>query len=190
MSATIHLGPGVSIDGYLMSDGSFRYGLSYTSILFGYAENYYRRLLRARRTKNKPRKLELLLSKGFTAYQIEVKVSRASKGGSSVAHTVSYSDFCILAEHELEIKNPKALALFTASFRELLRSRTQVAFGLPEDSLEQKQVDFQSNYEHYLEDKEDLDDLWLPGDEMYYPQYQDWEEIEPWQTKKRCRGAA
>lgn len=92
LSATIHLGPGVSIDGYLMPDGSFRYGLSYTSILFGYAENYYRRLLRTRRTKNKPKKLEALLEKGFTAYQKQVRASRSNKGGSSVAHTVSYSD--------------------------------------------------------------------------------------------------
>ena len=190
LSATIHLGPGVSIDGYLMSDGSFRYGLAYISVLFGYSRNYYRRLLKRHGTKSIPKKLKVLINKGFTGDQIAVRVPHIDKSGSSVAHTVSYDDFCLIAEHEAEIGNTKAFALLTASFRELLRSRTQVAFGLPEDSLEQKQADFQFNYEHYLEDKEDIEDLWLPGDELYYPQYRDWEDIEPWQTKHRHRRVA
>ena len=103
-----------------MRDGTFRYGLSYISVLLGYAENYYRRLLNPRRTKKPSKKLNTLKEKGFTAYQITVKALRETSG-SSVAHTVSYDDFCILVEHEAEIGNPKAFALLTASFRELLK---------------------------------------------------------------------
>lgn len=190
IEAAIKLGAGISIDGYLMGDGTFRYGLAYISGLLGYAENYYRRLLNPQRTKTTPKKLKALMNKGFTAYQIAIKASRVGVGGSLVAHTVSFNDFCLLVEHEAEIGNPKALAILTASFRELLRGRTQAAFGLPEDTLEEKQLSFQFNYEHYLEDKAELDDLYLPGDELYYPQYRDWEAIEPWTVKCKSKKTA
>jgi hypothetical protein len=189
MEATVKLGAGVSIDGYLMRDGTFRYGLAYISVLLGYAENYYRRLLNPQRTKSAPKKLKALQDKGFTAYQITVRSPREGVSGSSVAHTVSFDDFCLLVEYEAEHGNPKALALLTASFRELLRGRTQVAFGIPEDTLEEKQAAFQLNYEHYLEDKADLEALWLPGDELYYPVYKDWEDIEPWEVKRWRKSA-
>jgi hypothetical protein len=180
LEATIKLGAGVSVDGYYMADGTFRYGLAYVSVLLGYSRNYYWRLLKRQVTKKPTKKLKALLNKGFTGYQILVRAPHEDKRGSSVAHTVSYEDFCILVESEAEAGNPKALALLTASFRELLRSRTQVAFGLPEDTLAEKQLAFQFNYEHYLEDQADLEGLRLPGDDLYYPQYRDWEVIEPW----------
>lgn len=185
LMATVRLGAGVSLDGYHMGDGTFRYGLAYISMLLGYADNYYRRLLNSRRTKKPPKKLKALLDKGFTAYQISVKAPRDSIGGSSVAQTVSFNDFCILVEYEAEIGNFKALALLSSSFRELLRSRTQAAFGLPEDSLEDKRQAFQVHYDAYLSDREDLEALWLPGDELYYPQYRDWDHIEPWTVKRK-----
>jgi hypothetical protein len=180
LEATIKLGAGISVDGYFIGDGTFRYGLAYISKLLGYAENYYRRLLNPQRTKNTSKKLKALKTKGFTAYQITVKASREGIGGTPVAHTVSYKDFCILVEYEAESGNPKALALLTASFRELLRSRTQVAFGLPEDSLERKQLEFQFNYQHYLEDQAELDELKLPGDEIYHPEFNELLGVSPW----------
>jgi hypothetical protein len=180
MEGSVKLGAGVSIDGYLTHDGSFRYGLAYISVLLGHAENYYRRLLQPHRTKKEPKKLKALKDKGFTAYQISYRVPHDGRSGSTVAHTVSYDDFCTLVEYEAEIGNPKALALLTASFRELLRSRTQIAFGLPEDSLEQKQLEFQLNYQNYLEDKEELEALKLPGDEVYHPEFNELLGISPW----------
>jgi hypothetical protein len=179
LEATIKLGAGIAIDGYFMPDGTFRYGLAYIGNLLGYAENYYRRLLNSQRTKKLPKKLKALLSKGFTAYQITVRVPREGSG-SKVAHTVSYEDFCVLIEYEAETGNTKALALLTASFRELLRSRTQVAFGLPEDSLEKRQLEFQFNYQHYLEDKEELVGLHLPGDEEFHPEFSELLGMSPW----------
>lgn len=180
LEATIKLGAGVSVDGYYMADGTFRYGLAYVSVLLGHARNYYRRLLQKRGTKTQSKKLEALLRKGFTGDQIPVRAPHEDKGGASVAHTVSYEDFCILVEHEAETGSAKALALLTASFRELLRSRTQVAFGLPEDSLEQKQLEFQFNYQHYLEDRAELDDLKLPGDEVHHPEFDELLGVSPW----------
>lgn len=180
LKATIKLGAGISIDGYFMPDGSFRYGLAYISRLLGYAENYYRRLLNPRRTEKASKKLKALQVKGFTAYQITVNAPRDEASGSTVAHTVSYQDFCILVEYEAETGNQKALALLTASFRELLRSRTQVAFGLPEDSLERRQLEFQFNYQHYLEDRAELDELKLPGDEVHHPEFDELLGVSPW----------
>lgn len=187
---TIKLGAGVSIDGYLLSmHGSWdiRYGLNYISLLLGYAEDYFLRLSKKNRKKSKA-----LRDKGYTDVQIPVKLLRERKRGSTIAHTICFDDFCLVVEHEAKIGNAKALALLTASFRELLRSRTQVAFGLPEDTLEQKQVAFGSAYLTYLqyeqilaENRAEVEELILPGDEglgydlldnvLYYPEFLDWD---------------
>lgn len=192
---TIKLGAGISVDGYMLhgSDSwEVRYGLDYISVLMGYRENYYRRLTNLRRTKKASKKLESLQSKGYTSYKLPVKVLRDGKRGASIIDTISFDDFSYIVELEAELRNPKAIALLTASFRELLRSRTQAAFGLPEDTLEQKQLSFESAYQLYLqredllaEDREDVASLVLPGDEdleydildniLYYPDYSDWD---------------
>ena len=174
----IKLGAGVSIDGYVVHrpDGwTFRYGLNYISILMGYSRSYYLRV-----TKNGREKLNTLLGKGYTGDIVNVKVHRDGKRGASLVKTISFDDLCLIVELEAELGNPKAIALLTASFRELLRSRTQAAFDLPEDTLEQKQLDFQLNYQNYLDDRADLKALELPGDEMYYPRNEDWNDIESW----------
>ncbi len=76
-----------------------------------------------------------------------------------------------MVEYEASTGNPKAIALLSPSFREVLRSRTQAAFGLPEDSLAEKQKAFQEAYEECLADnRADLEALSLPGDDLYYPQ--------------------
>ena len=179
--ATVQFSDGVSVDAFLMANDSFRYGLTYISVLLGHAPNYFRRLINSGRTKKPPKKLDALLKKGFTAYQIDVKTPRKDQSGSSIAHTVSYEDFCLIVEHEARLGNPKAIALLAASFREVLRSRTQAAFGLPEDSLTEKQKAFQEAYEECLaENRTDLEALSLPGDDLYYPHHQDWIGIEPW----------
>jgi hypothetical protein len=62
----------------------------------------------------------------------------------------------------------------------VLRSRTQEAFGLTQDTLETKVVNFQQAFEERLdwlsEDRKDFNDLWLPGDEMYFPDFVDWQD--------------
>lgn len=175
---TIKLGVGISIDGYMLYSSGFldiRYGLIYISLLLGYAEDYFLRL-----SKKSAKKAESLRRNGYTDVRIPVKCLRHGKRGSNVVHTVSFDDFCLIIEHEAEIGNRKALAILTTSFRELLRSRTQAAFDFPEDSLERKQLEFQINYQNYLDDRDDLEALRLPADNLYYPEYQDWEGISPW----------
>ena len=88
--ATVQLGSNVSVDAYLMPDGGFCYGLAHASVLLGFARNYYRRLLISHGTKSIHKKLKALRSIGFTGDQITLKITRKAKGGSSVAHTVSY----------------------------------------------------------------------------------------------------
>lgn len=174
----IKLGAGVSIDGYMVRtpDGwSFRYGLNYISTLMGYSRAYYLRV-----TKNGGNTLEALQYKGYTGDIVSIKVYRDGKRGSSLVKTVSFDDLCLIIELEAEKGNPKAIALLTASFRELLRSRTQNAFGLDEDTLEQKQLNFQFNYQDYLEDRAELEDLKLPGDEENHLVFWGWRDISPW----------
>ena len=162
--ATVQFGANVSVDAYLMPDGAFRYGLAYASVLLGYARNYYRRLLNLHGTKSSRKKLDALLSRGFTGDQITIKAARKTKGGSSAAHTVSYDDFCLMVEYEASIGNRKEIALLAASFREVLRSRTQAAFGLAEDTLKERQRAFQQAYEAcFAENRADLEALSLPG---------------------------
>ena len=176
LEATIRLGAGVSIDGYMLPSGEFRYALEHISLLMGRAANYYARLLSPQNlhlTKKKPKRLETLLSKGFTAYKIPVQTFREDSRGSSVAYTISFDDLCLVVELEAQECNPKAIALLTASFRELLRNRTCEAFGITQDHTDKKLEDFQESYEDYLvradilaEDRHDIEALALPGDEV------------------------
>ena len=175
--ATIQIGLGLTVEGYLFPDGTVRYGLEYVSLLLGYAENYLSQV-----SKKSKKKLKALRCIGFTGYQIKAHVSR-STGGASYPQTLSFDDFCIFVEYEAsEVSNPKAIALLTASFREILRSRTQEAFGLPQDSFEKKIAFFQLAYEErealLMEDREDVEDLELFGDEVLGEVELWWERLE------------
>lgn len=175
--ATVQIGLGLTVEGYLFPDGTFRYALEYVSLLLGYAENYLSQI-----SKKSKKKLKVLQSIGFTGYQIKAHVSR-STGGASYPQTLSFDDFCILVEYEAsEVRNPKAIALLTASFREILRSRTQEAFGLPQDSFEKKVAFFQLAYEEQeallMEDREDAENLELFGDDELLNVESWWERLE------------
>jgi hypothetical protein len=169
-SATVHLGLGIVIEGFVLPTWEFRYSSAYVSQLLGYSNNY---LLHA--IKKGTKKLKALKDKGFTGDQIRVRGNRSTRG-SARPYTISFDDFCIWVEYEaFDLNNPKAQALLSASFREVLRSRTQEAFqevtGIVPDSLEKRIVQFQFNYSSYLqyeesrkEDYEDIADLELYGD--------------------------
>lgn len=177
LEADIKLGAGIAITGYMLPNATFRYGLEYLSVLLGYAENYVSRLIKKDEseklnpqvTKTNKKKLKALQSIGFTGYQVPVQISRAT-GGATKAKTLSFDDFAILVEYEaVEVKNPKAIALLTSAFKELLRGRTQEAFGLPQDDFETKQADFSASfYEReaiWTENREDVDNQIMLGDE-------------------------
>jgi hypothetical protein len=165
------IGVGFSILAFLVPGREFRYGTAYVSEMLGYSENYFRKTL-SRSTKKPSKKLKCLKSKGFTAYQIRVKAPR-KEGGATVADTIGYDDFAIWIEYEAVVeKNPIAIALLTASFREILLDRTQRAFNLPEIPHEQKIQEFKFSVEErqalWESDQADLEQLHLPGDEDGY----------------------
>lgn len=171
LQSEVTLGAGLSVSGFLIQGCEFRYGSSYVSELLGYAENYFRQTL-SRRIKTPSKKLKALHGKGFTAYNILVKAPR-KEGGSVQANTISFDDFSIWVEYEaVEEKNPKAIALLTSSFREILLGRTQEAFGQGLDSyddrLEQFSLSFQEREALWESDRHDLEALLLPGDEDGY----------------------
>jgi len=163
LEITIKLGEGLSIDAYLLSDGTARYGLSKISLLLGYESKHYSQVIR-----RSSKKLEALRRLHFAGNQVTVR-KRLPNGGFTKPKTLSFNDFCIILEYEASQSNPRAIALLTASFRELLRSRTLDALGLPQDDLKTKQAAFDlavQQYEDVLtENREDEEGLALAGDE-------------------------
>ena len=173
LEAIVKIGGGLLMDCYMVH-GEFRYGLSQVSELLGYDSRHYSQVVRGRGNK-----LKGLYSKGFTGGTVLVKVPR-STGGVTRAKTLGFDDFCVLVEYEaVEVKNSRAIALLTSAFREVLRGRTQVAFGLAEDDLEIKQKAFWEAFQEseivWDANREDFDGLTLAGDEdlnvdEYYPE--------------------
>lgn len=171
IAAKIDIGIGISVDAYMLPDGTLRYGQDYISLLLGYGEGYISQL-----GKKSVKKLKALKERGFTADVIPVRVTRL-KGGVTRPCTLSFDDFCILVEYEArEVKNSKAIALLTASFREIVAERTRAAFGLPELTLEEKQFFFRNAYDTYLDQLQDEEDLWIPADTWERPDLCDWED--------------
>lgn len=172
VAAKIDIGIGISVDAYMLSNATIRYGQDYISLLLGYSEGYVSQL-----GKKSVNKLKALKARGFTADVIAVSVSRM-KGGATRPKTLSFNDFCIFVEYEAgaEVRNPKAIALLTSSFRELVIERTRLAFGLPGLSLEEKQAVFKETYDTYLDRVQDEEDLFLPGDTLERPDLCQWED--------------
>lgn len=139
------MGLGQSVEGFILPTGEFRYGSAYVSQLLGYSDKYFDRFRKSLQgNKKAPKKLKTLISKGFTGEQIRVKAVRPT-GGLTRAYTISFDDVCIWIEHEgFDLGNPNAKALLSASFREILRGRTQEAFeeitGKAPDSSEKRIV--------------------------------------------------
>lgn len=158
LNASISIGAGLSVDCYAVA-GAFRYGLTQASELLGYEKTYLSQVV-----SKDQQKLKDLQNIGFTGCLLPVKVGRARP------KTLSFDDFCILVEFEaVKVENPKAIALLTSAFREVLLGRTRSAFGLDEDDIETKQADFVASfYEReaiWAENREDVDGLVLLGDE-------------------------
>ena len=56
VTATVHIGLTTSVEGYLLPDGTFRYGQDYVSLLLGYAINYI-----SQGSKKKQKEVESLI---------------------------------------------------------------------------------------------------------------------------------
>jgi hypothetical protein len=169
--STVVLGTGLAISGFFVPGREYRYGAAHVSILLGHGKNYFNRFL-SRGTKTPAKALEELRKRGFTGYVIPVKAPRL-QGGATLADTIGVDDFSIWVEYEACVReNPKAIALLTSSFREILLDRTQKAFNLPELSQEEKVEQFGLSFSEreslWDEDQADLNALLLPGDENGY----------------------
>ena len=132
----------INLDCYKLNTHYFekRFGVTGISTSLGYAENWFGRL-----PKRGVKQFKALQEDGFTAYQIEVSVSRDDgAGGSSIAKTISIRDFNkVIAYEALVKKNVKAIVLLVALSERGLEN-------LISDAFNKKPLDwFASNIVHY-----------------------------------------
>ncbi len=176
VTATIQLSDTLSIDGYMLPDGEFRAGIAGASVLLGHGKDWFNRL-----ASKAPNKLQALQSAGFTGRLQPVVVPRESgTRGASRASTISLKDLATLITVEALSGNKRAIALQAAFTLDGLDSRFRDAFGVPQRSPEEKRRFLTLTYEEFLEalaeNRAELEELRLPGDDLYYSEYQDWED--------------
>jgi hypothetical protein len=169
VNATIELSDTLSIDGYMMPDGEFRAGIAGASILLGHGKDWFNRL-----ASRAPNKLKALQDGGFTGRLQPVLIPREpGTRGASRAQTISLKDLTTLITVEALAGNKRALALQAAFTLEGLDSRFRDAFGGKQRTPDEKRRFFGLTYEEFLEalaeNRAELEELRLPGDDLYYP---------------------
>ena len=173
VNATIQLSDTLSIDGYMMPDGEFRAGIAGASVLLGHGKDWFNRL-----ASKAPNKLKALQEGGFTGRLQPVVIPRESgTRGASRAQTISLKDLATLITVEALAGNKRAIALQAAFTLEGLDSRFRDAFGVPQLSQVEKRRFFGLTYDQFLEalaeNRTELEQLRLPGDDLYYPEEAD-----------------
>jgi len=153
--ATVKFCEGVEVDGYKMPDGSYRVGLSGTSILLGYEKAWLSQMVRKQQ-----KALKVLQSEGFTGCQFEVSVDRDDVSGASKVQTISLDDLTHLIIYAAGKGKPKAIALNKAIVGTTLYSYFRQSFGDKELTTEEKQAVFAG---YYYEDE--TEEYILPGDD-------------------------
>lgn len=168
VSATVQLSESLSIDGYMLPDGEFRAGIVGTSVLLGYQRDWFLVL-----PSKAPKKLEALEDAGFRYDPQPVSIQRKGRGGATKAQTISLRELTILITAEALSGNKRAIALQAAFTLEGLDVRFRDAFSVPQRTPEEKRQFFGMTYEEFLEaiaeNREELEQLRLPGDDLYYP---------------------
>jgi len=168
--ATIQSSDTVTIDGYMLPDGEFRAGIAGSSVLLGYAKNWFNRL-----QSEAPNKVKALQAGGFTGYVQPVTIPRDSGlRGASRAQTISLKDLAALITVEALSGNKRAIALQAAFTLEGLDGRFRDAFGIQQRTTDERRRFFGLTYGEFLEalaeNREELEALRLPGDDMAYPE--------------------
>lgn len=158
---------GLIVDGYRMPNGEFRVGLEGASLVVGYAENWLSRL-----TKKEGRTLKSLRGFGFTAYQLEVSVSREEVSGASIAKTISLDDFNLVILYAASKGKKAALALQLSLTKLALNDFFRDAFGETPLSIDEKRQLFYETYASTISpenwrgmDRAEIINLALAGDE-------------------------
>ena len=168
ITATVKLSDTLEIDGYLMPNEEFRAGIGGSSVILGYAKNWFNRL-----RSDAPNKLKAFRDGGLTGYTQPVIIPRPSGSrGASRAQTISLKDLTILITIEAQTGNKRAIAIQSAFTLEGFDSRFRDAFGKPQLSSDTKRKLFGMTFEEYLEalaeNRAELDALRLPADDLYY----------------------
>jgi hypothetical protein len=161
--ANIQLSDTLTVDGYMLPDGEFRAGIAGSSVLLGYAKNWFNRL-----QSEAPNKVKALQAGGFTGYVQPVTIPRDSGlRGASRAQTT-------LITVEALSGNKRAIALQAAFTIEGLDGRFREAFGVQQRTADERRRFFGLTYGEFLEalaeNREELEALRLPGDDLYYPE--------------------
>jgi len=172
---TVTFCEGVEIEAYVMPSGEYRYNLSGASQLVGKSENWLRRLLKPQLdgTALEPNHskalsavdalsgtvLESLLALGFSCDLQQVHVQRPQKGWAK-PWTVSLDDLDCIIEYGVRQGWKEAIALSSASRKEVIRDRSDAAAGKKQMTIEDKQAVFAG---YYYEDE--TEEYILPGDD-------------------------
>lgn len=167
-TAVIQLSDTLTLDGYMMPDGEFRAGIVGTSVLLGYQRDWFLVL-----PSRAPNKLKALQDSGFRYDPQTVLIQRRGRGGATKAQTISLRELTILVTFESLQGNKRAIALQAAFTLEGLDSRFRDAFGVQQRSPDEKRRFFGMTYEEFLEalaeNRAELEQLRLPGDDLYRP---------------------
>ena len=159
---------GLEVEGYRMPDGSFRVGLSGTSRVLGFGENWLSNALR-----EKGRTAKALQGLGFEEKIIEVG-AQSNQGNTYTDRTIDLDDFNCCIIYAVQKKKKAAIALNRAFTKLALIDFFRDAFGEPPLSIEEKRKLFYETYastispENWREmDREEIIKLALPGDEEH-----------------------
>jgi hypothetical protein len=160
--ATIQLSDTLSIDGYMLPDGEFRAGIVGTSLLLGYQRDWFLVL-----PSRAPEKLKALENSGFRYDPQTVFIQRQGRGGATKAQTISLRELTTLITFEALSGNKRAIALQAAFTLEGLD-------GVQQRTADERRRFFGMTYGEFLEalaeNREELEALRLPGDDLYYPE--------------------
>lgn len=163
--AKVEFFEGLSVDGYLMPDGSYRFSLSGASQVLGYPANWLSRSMGRGGTL-----LKALQGEGFGGEVIET--GTLAKG--TPAKTISLDDFVLLVPYAANQGKKAAWALQKALVRMSLMDFCRDAFGENPLSIAEKRRQFYESYAKSISpegwlymDRAEILDLALLGDEPH-----------------------
>lgn len=134
--ATVRFFDGLSIDGYMMPDGSFRVSLTGASTLLGFQKNWLGRIL-----AKSGNPVKALQGMGFSG-QAQKTVTRSIRGGGDSAQTISLRDLNALVLYAATKGKPQAIALQMALTDMAMTDFFRDAFGMRTLSIEEKRAAF------------------------------------------------
>ena len=168
VNAAIQLSDTLTIDGYMLPDGEFRAGAVSVSAVLGYKRNWLLEI-----EDKSPDKLKALSDKGYRGTSL-IPVQRTGRGGTNKARTISLKDLTALITVEALQGNKRAIALQAAFTLEGLDGRFREAFGVEQRTADERRQFFGMTYGEFLEalaeNREELEALRLPGDDLAYPE--------------------